>query len=609
MEQKKDYNTLIGLLLIGAILLWFTMTNKPEEEVIEQTTTEQVQEEPSLAVEPARITPVQQDTLSDSLKRLKLQQQFGLFAGSQTQAQDEELMLENEHVKLRFSTQGARLLSAELKEYQTYDSLPLILFEEDSSMMNFKFWAAGKTYDSQTLNFQPNLQKIDGASILSFALNADNGGQLIVSYRLEDGAHMVQTSVSSTGLDEYVVPGSDINFSWDMKAPKLERSAKNEMNNSAIYYSLDKDEVEDLATNKDDEEEANLVDWVGFRNQFFVVIMDPAGKFERAYMESKNIEGSQKYVKQFSLSADQLIKNASQIAAFDLYFLPNHFNTLKEYDRGFEEMVPLGWAIFRWINRGIVIPTFNILDNWNWNYGLIIFVMALLIKLLLFPLTYKSYMSMAKMRVLKPEIDQITEKHKDPMKKQQAMMDLYRKAGANPIGGCLPMLLQMPILIAMFRFFPSSFELRQEPFLWASDLSTYDSIWDFGYVPILNTLYGDHVSLFTILMTVSTLIYTHMNQQMTMGNNSQMKQMKVMMYLMPIMFLGFFNNYAAGLSYYYLVANLITFAQQWIIRKRVNDDVILAKIEQNKKKPKKKSKFQQRLEEAAKQRGYQAPGK
>lgn len=611
MEQKKDYNTLIGLLLIGAILIWFTLRNKPEEELKDNVpaNTEQTEQAPAQQdfqqVEPNTTTDNTQPVVSDSINQIRLNQMYGMFAAGQAGAVAEDLILENEHLKLKFSSKGAQLLSAELKEYQTYDSLPLMLFDEDSSKLNFRFWAAGRTYSSDQLTFEPTVRSEGDTQIIDFRLLANDGAYINVQYRLAKDAYMVQTKILSNGLDEYIVPGSDMNITWDMNLPKQEKSLKNSRANSALYYAYSEDEVEDIGTSSDDEEQAKLVDWVGFKNQFFVVVMDPEGTFERVDLESTTRKGSKKYVKEYSLSADQLIKDASQLIAWDIYFLPAHFNTLAEYDKGFDNMVPLGWAIFRWINRGIVIPTFNLLDDWDWNYGVIILVMALLIKLLLFPLTYKSYMSMAKMRVLKPEIDQITEKHKDPMKKQQATMELYRKAGANPIGGCLPMLLQMPILIAMFRFFPSSFELRQEPFLWASDLSTYDSIWTFGEYPIINTLYGDHVSLFTILMTISTLIYTRMNQQMTMGSGTQMKQMKVMMYLMPIMFLGFFNNYAAGLSYYYFVANLITFGQQWLIRRSVNDDMILAKIEENKKKPKKKSKFQQRLEEAAKQRAQQ----
>jgi YidC/Oxa1 family membrane protein insertase len=290
------------------------------------------------------------------------------------------------------------------------------------------------------------------------------------------------------------------------------------------------------------------------------------------------------------------------------YFGPNKYKTLRTYKLDLEQQIPLGWSFFlmHWINRYAVIPVFNFLEGFGWNYGIIILVLTILLKIVLFPIAYKSYVSSAKMRALKPEIEELGQKFpkkEDAMKKQQATMDLYKKAGVNPMAGCIPMLLQFPILIAMFRFFPSAIELRQQTFLWADDLSSYDSILDLGFkIPF----YGDHVSLFTLLMTISTLIYTRMNQDM-MGSQQQMPGMKTMMYLMPIMFLGLFNNYAAGLSYYYFLANVITFAQIFIIRQTIDEDKIRKQIEINKLKPRKKSGWQKRLEEAAKQRGYKAP--
>ncbi len=602
--KKTDINSLIGLLLIGGILIWFTYQNKPEETAQPAPTpvdsTESVIEKPMAEVEMEGMVV---DSLPDSLKLLEAQKKYGVFAYGSLDANEEKISLENDVLRADFSTLGGNIVEAELKAYQTYDSLPLILFTEDSSKFDVKFWAQGRVYNTGDLVFKPRLSRQGEYQVLEMRLEASANSHFTIRHQLKDGDHHISTSLISQGMDEVFLPNSDLNIDWTQRAPRLEKSAENEGANSTIYYAFDKEEVEDLSLTGEDEETAKLVEWVGLRNQFFVSVIRPKSSFERIDMVTEPIEGSEDYVKNFQVNADLLVENSANLTSWDMYFLPNHFNTLKEYDLGFQRMVPLGWAIFRWINRGIVIPTFNILDSWHWNYGLIIFVMALLIKMILFPLTYKSYMSMAKMRVLKPEIDEITEKQKDPMKKQQAMMALYRQAGANPLGGCLPMLLQMPILFAMFRFFPSSFELRQEPFLWAEDLSTYDSVWTFGEVPIINSIYGDHVSLFTLLMTISTIIYTRSNQQMSMSG-PQAQQMKVMMYIMPLMFLGFLNNYAAGLSYYYLVANIITFGQQYAIRRFVDDEAILAKIEANKKKPKKKSKFQQRLEEAAKQRGY-----
>ncbi|MDX5321471.1 MAG: membrane protein insertase YidC, partial [Bacteroidota bacterium] len=280
------------------------------------------------------------------------------------------------------------------------------------------------------------------------------------------------------------------------------------------------------------------------------------------------------------------------------YFGPNHYQILKAQGYEMQRLVPLGWGIFGWVNRFIVIPVFNFLNQYISSFGLIILLLTIIIKAGLFFLVYKSYLSTAKMRVLKPEMDELKEKFgKDPQKFQTESMKLYRKAGVNPLGGCIPMLLQMPILFALFRFFPVSFELRQQSFLWAEDLSTYDSIWTFGHIPVIDFLYGDHVSLFTLLMTISTLIYTRMNNQIS-GLTGQMKYIG---YIMPIVFLGFFNKYSAGLSYYYFLSNMITFGQQWVIRKFVDDDKIHAMIQENKKKPVKKSRFAERLETMAKQ--------
>jgi YidC/Oxa1 family membrane protein insertase len=349
------------------------------------------------------------------------------------------------------------------------------------------------------------------------------------------------------------------------------------------------------------------VKWIGLKQQFFTSVIIADNSFDKPTIitESALEKGSSKYIKNLSANISiPFTHTGKESFGMRFYFGPNHYTTLKKYDIELEKQISLGWKIFGWINRFLVIPIFNFLDSFHLNYGIIILILTIILKLLLLPIAYKTVLSSAKMKVLKPEIDEINEKFKyeEPVKKQQATMALYKKAGVNPMAGCIPVLLQMPILLALFRFFPASIELRQQGFLWATDLSTYDTIYNFGFaVP----WYGDHVSLFALLMTVSTLLYTWSNSQL-MGTQNQMPGMKWMMYLMPIMFLGFMNSYSAGLSWYYFLSNMITFGQTWVMQKYVIDhDKLHAQIQENKKKPVTQSKFQQRLEQITKDRQAQ----
>ena len=360
-----------------------------------------------------------------------------------------------------------------------------------------------------------------------------------------------------------------------------------------------------------EEELQSGLKWISFKQKFFSYALISKDSFDGAFVEmhTKSRPSNSRYQK--SMSANIEIPydglNEDNTIAMSYYFGPNDFKELKQYDINLEKQIPLGGKLVAWINRLIVIPVFDWLGQYGWNYGIVILILTLIIKICLMPIAFKSYMSSAKMRVLKPEIDEINERYPKPddaMKKQQAIMDLYKKAGASPMSGCLPMLLQFPVLVAIFRFFPSSIELRQQSFLWADDLSTYDSILD---LPFNIPFYGDHVSLFTLLMTAATLLYTYINnKQMQQAQGSQaMPGMKLMMYLMPIMFLGIFNSYSAGLSYYYLLVNLFTFLQMYLFKIFINEDRLRRKIEQAKKKPVKKSNFQKRLEEMQKQQQQQ----
>jgi YidC/Oxa1 family membrane protein insertase len=416
---------------------------------------------------------------------------------------------------------------------------------------------------------------------------------------------MIDFDVNFANMEGVIDPNAkEMVINWDARLMRQEKNLENEKLNTSIHYRHSDGEVDYLNERKDDSQNINTrIKWVSFKQQFFSATIVADELFQNAELvKVREPEKETKYLEQMDaiLSLD-FNPNVDKTLGMRFYFGPNKYNILRDYKLDLERQIPLGWSFFlmQWINRFAVIPVFNFLEGFDINYGIIILILTVLLKIFLSPIAYKTYLSSAKMRLLKPEIDEISAKFPkkdDAMKKQQATMSLYKKAGVNPMAGCVPMLLQFPILLAMFRFFPASIELRQESFLWATDLSSYDSILD---LPFTIPFYGDHVSLFTLLMTISTIIYTKMNNDM-MSTGNQMPGMKTMMYLMPIMFLGFFNSYSAGLSYYYLLANLFTFAQMFLIRRFVNEEKLHARIQENKKKPVKKSNFQKRLEELQK---------
>ena len=587
--KKTDLNSIIGFVLIGLIMIGYSYFSKPEE-IPAQATEAAAQDTIKPAEQQALAIQAAEENLPDSLQDLQLREQFGLFYSPlQADQEAKTFTLENEKLRLEFSSKGAQLTGVELKDYQTYDSLPLMLVNANQQWN----WVmqADRLYRSGELQFSG----MQNGNELLFEVPTTNGQALQIIYRLVPDSYQLEleTNMQALGLTSAAID-------WQMTALRHEQNLETENQQTALHYLLkEKGKVKSLSASSADDEEKEDLRWIAYKQQFFSSILLTNDQFPKARLSSTTIDDNQ-HSKHFG-SLVQLSSTGSFQGK--LIFTPNQYELLKSHGEELDELIPLGWGIFGWINRGVVINVFRLLEHQGLNYGLIILVMALLIKLVLLPLTYTSYLSMAKMRVLKPEIDEINEKFadKDPMKKQTAMMELYRKAGVNPLGGCIPVLLQFPILIAVFRFFPASIELRQKSFLWAHDLSTYDSIFT---LPFNIPFYGDHVSLFTLLMTISTLIYTWFNNQLT-GQNTQFPQLKYMMYLMPIMFLGFFNNYAAGLSYYYFVANMLTFGQQFAIRKMVNDDAIHAKLQENKKKPKKQSKFQQRLEKMAEQQQEQ----
>lgn len=638
-------NNIFGILIIGAIfIIWSVWLTPSKEEQAEQRrlndSIAQADYINKLKRDSIAFTRAQQQgevqsqsqtivseplESSDAINRDK----YGPFANSSV-GEEEVINIETDLLKLKFTNKGGRILSAELKEYKTFDGEPLILFDSDTTTFGISFFANNRLLNTQDFYYQTvwlkggtgTDVKLSGDETAQFALRlyADAGATSLDEdkyieflYTIKGDNYMLDYTINFHNVNDIVVSNTGfLNLEWKADIRKQEKSV-DRWNGPTIYYKYANDDVEYMSeTKNDDEQLKERVKWISFKQHFFSSTLIAKDYFANADVEVLIDEEAQlrnpRYLKTMSTVVGIPYSfNPNQSVPMSFYFGPNKYNILKKYDLDLQRQIPLGWSffLFQWINTGAVIPVFNFLEGFGWNYGIIILVLTLLLKLFLFPIAYKTYKSTAKMRVLKPEIDELAKKYPkkdDAMKKQQATMALYKKAGVNPMAGCVPMLLQMPILFAMFRFFPSSIELRQQSFLWATDLSSYDSIWDFpgGFeIPF----YGDHVSLFTLLMTVSTILYTRMNNQM-MASSQQMPGMKTMMYMMPIMFLGIFNNYAAGLSYYYFLANIITFAQMYFIRLSIDEGKILKQIELNKKKPVKKSNFQKKLEEAAKKRGY-----
>ena len=601
--KNYDKNSLTGFVLMFLILLVFNFFFLPTNEEIEK----EVNSNPiELKTTQNQEIDENSNTINQESSYSKINKSdFGVFSESSF-AKDEEVVLENEKIKLVISNKGGQIKSVVIKEgpnqkkYTTYTGEELEIFNSDSSVFNLNF-STGISINTKDLFFKPIFYNTsENQNSVTMRLSIDSIHYVDFNYRINDD-YLVDFNINLIGMEE-IIPNelNYMNLEWQMKTPQTEKSKSNQDMYTGIYYQFlaDQDDIDYLGytTAEDEEQLSNKLSWVAFQQQFFSSILVSKSGLENASLYSEKNENS-KYIKNLSAKFELPYNhNRNEQIDFQFYFGPNHYKQLQSYNSKFEEIIPLGWGIFGWVNKYIIINIFDFLSKFFTNYGLIIFILTVIIKLALSPFTYKAYLSQAKMKVLKPEIDKMTEKHKgkDPMKVQQETMNLYRKAGVNPMGGCLPMLFQFPILIAMFRFFPASIELRSEAFLWADDLSAYDSIYD---LPFEIPFYGDHISLFTLLMTISTLLYTRMNSQMASG---QMAQMKWMMYLMPIMFLGFFNNYAAGLSYYYFLANMFTFSQQFFMKKFIDEDAILRQLEENKKKPKKKSNFQKKLEEMQK---------
>lgn len=651
--MNKD--TVVGLLLIFGLMIgysvWFAPEPPEEQPATEQKKQEQKQEQETVSEEKEKDTQRQregegetrtseqtQQQASDEIEEEREQDQErkvkkGSFSHA-AQGDEEFFTIENEVFKIKIANQGGRIAQVRLKDFKTYDSLPLYLFTPDSSKFSFEFYNdANQIISTGNYYFEPvwyngrdqKKMNISGDDSLKFgmrlyAYNPDSindnrdAGYIEYVYTVRGDKYMLDMDVQFHRLEDdlrSVYGNNVVDLTWNVHLRQQEKSQKSVMGGgSTIFYRDNVGDVDDLNERKDDEESISTgVEWLSYKQRFFnSMLWSKDNSIESAEFKTRekieDPDPSSHYLKTMKSELSVNYKSArDNTAEFAFYFGPNKYQRLKKYDLDMQQMIPLGWGFFllNWINRFAVIPVFNYLEGFDLSYGIIILILTILLKLILFPIAYKTYMSSAKMRVLKPEIEEINKKYpkkEDAMKKQQSTMALYKKAGVNPMAGCLPMLLQLPILIAMFRFFPSSIELRGQGFLWASDLSTYDSI---ANLPFSIPFYGDHISLFTLLMAVSTVLYTYVNQQ-NMNTGQQMPGMKTMMYIMPVMLLFIFNNYASGLSYYYFTANVITFIQMMVIRRFfINEEAIHAKIQENKKKPVKKSKFQQRLEEAQKQ--------
>ena len=633
-------NSIIGIILIIGILVGWTIWVTPSKEEIArqreiQDSIYQVNRaryiqdsirfaEAQNAAEQQLTAQPENSVMSDAVMRDK----YGVFATTAT-GEEKLYTIENDVLKMTLTTKGAFVKTVELKDYKTWDSLPLIGFDESTSKFNLSFFASNRNINTIDLFFTPYLNNypydgdekiVVGDKPLVFSMRAYsddltdvlNPNQYIeFTYTVTKDEYMIDFDVKTVNMKNVIASNTNfVTIDWYIDLLKQEK-AVDRYNGSNVYYKFLSDDVESLSGDRGGEKDgekdlrANLK-WLSFKQRFFSYSLIAKDNFSSAIVGLKtDVRSSNpRYLKTMYAAIDVPFDafQDNNTLAMQYYFGPNSLKIMDKYDLGLDKQIPLGGKLVGWINRYIVVNVFDWLGSYGWNYGIVILVLTIIIKLCLMPFAYKSYQSTAKMRVLKPEIDEINAKfpdEKDNMKKQQAVMDLYKKAGASPTSGCLPMLLQLPILWAVFRFFPSSIELRQQPFLWADDLSTYDSILDLGFnIPF----YGDHVSLFTLLMTVTTILYTYINnKQMAATNQQGMKGMKVMMYLMPIMFLGLFNSYSAGLSYYYMLVNIITFIQMYLFRVFTDEEKLRKKIELAKQKPVKKSRFQKRLEEMQKQ--------
>ena len=595
MEEKKfDLKSIIGFVLIFILLLWVMNNNRPTQEELAKRKAEQEQA--------AKANNPQNNTATAATADL------GAFAYSNAQptAKDGVTVIENKDVKLTINNKGGDLKEVLLKQFKTYESMPVYLIKDKNAIfaLNFKT-TQGQELNTQQLYFEPSLSQKDGKQLLSMKVKTGENSYLEYEYTLPAEGYMVDVAVRSQGLSGVLNSQNPIELVWGLKARRMEKSVtyENRYTQSAIRYADDKINRMSQGGNSGIKEEQ--VSWVAYKQHLFTSVLISDSAFANGDFLSYNIANEEskdvKYTKNLKSTFPLKTKGGELSESLHFYFGPSDYNVLKQYNDKYEltELIPLGWGIFGWLNKWLFIPLYNFLADY-FSVGLVIILMTIIVRLLLSPIVYKSYVSQAKMKVLRPEIEEINKKYEEPMKRQQETMALYSKAGVNPMSGCIPALLQLPVFLALFNFFPTEFGLRQKSFLWAEDLSSYDAIFE---LPFSIPFYGSHVSLFPLLASVAIFIYSLMTMAQTVQPQQPgMPNMKFLIYLSPVMMLFFFNNYASGLSLYYFVSNLLTILIMLAIKHWILDEKkIHAQIQENKMKPKKESKFQAKMREMMEQ--------
>ena len=628
MEEKKfDINSLIGFVLLGAIMLWYFYSNQPTPEELAKQKTEQVQDSISKVQETveSQIKPAEnQEAIiinpSDSLALVQASNKLGVFAYSASlpSATATETVIENDLVKISVSNLGGQITEVLLKKYKTYNQLPLYLVKDNNASFNVMFATQdNRNLQTKDLFFEPTLEKNGDNQVLSMKLKVAADNYLEYRYELKPNDYMLDFAVRSQGMSNAINSSQEVNLDWKLKTLRSEKSTKYENQYTDIRYLYEGSEFDYMNAMSDgSEDEPENVNWVAFKQQFFTSVLLTDKPFAKANLISNNLVEDEfidtVFTKQFHAKIPLEVKNGELDYSMNLYYGPVDYKVLNKYEgKHLDRIVSLGWGIFRWINKYVFMPIFGFLSSYIGSYGLVIILLTIVVRIIMSPVVYKSYLSSAKMKVLRPEMEEVNEKHKgkeNAMKRQQETMALQRKAGVSPLSGCIPALIQMPVFFALFRFFPSNIDIRQKGFLWADDLSAYDEVLK---LPINIPFYGDHISLFPILASVAIFIYMQMtqSQQMNMqqpqqeGMPDMQKMMKMMLWVSPVMMLFFFNSYASSLSLYYFISNLLTIGIMLIIKNYIIDeDKIHAQIQENKKRPeKKKSAFRQRLDDAMKQ--------